>query len=168
MGRGGALRRRARRRSVRPAISGIAPQGNAPSKYARYGARRGRADARKVCACGRARGLGYEGDGGDGGYVVSAARRQGRSRRCATRATAVSTVPRLYAGMRRACGHARRADLSSRAGGCARCGALGLPAHVPPRTAYLASCWVPGATWATRERAAARRIVRGRLAPPSS
>ena len=67
--------------------------------------------------------------------------------------------------MRRACGHARRADLSSRAGGFA---ALGLPAHVPPRTAYLLSCWVPGATWATRERAAARRIVRGRLAPPSS
>jgi hypothetical protein len=50
--------------------------------YARCGARRGRADARKVCACGRARGLGhggyegyegYEGYGGD----VSALRADG-------------------------------------------------------------------------------------------
>lgn len=39
----------------------------------------GRADARIGCGCGRARGLGY------GGYVVSAARRQGTARRCAAR-----------------------------------------------------------------------------------
>lgn len=163
------MRRRARRRSVRGAIS--APSRKVtPPQYMRLRARRGRVNARNVRACGRARGLGYEGYEGlrgvtrdyesYGGYVASATRRQGRSRRCATRATAVSTVPRLDAAMRRACGHARRADLSSRAGGCA---ALGLPAHVPPRPAYLLSGWVPWATGASALRRAEERAARAAL-----
>ena len=157
MGRGGALRRRARRRSVRPAISGIAPQGNAPSMYARGGARRGRVNARNGCGCGRARGLGYEGYEGYEGYgglrPRALARTLGTARRFATRATAVSAEPRLHAGMRRACGHARRADLSSRAGGFAP---LGLRRMSPraPHIWYRAGCH--GSRGLRGERAAAR------------
>lgn len=145
MGRGGDLRRRARRRSVRPAISGIAPQGNAPSTYARCGARRGRVNARNGCGCGRARGLRTRATGATGA-TLSALRADKDDRDAARRGLrAVSAVSRIDAAMRRACGHARRADLSSRAGGFA---ALGLPAHGHPRPAYLLSCWVP---WATRK-----------------
>lgn len=84
---------------------------------------------------------GYMGYGGYGGYASALRADGGTTRRFAARATAGSAVSRLHAAMRRACGHARRADLSSRAGGFA---SLGLPAHVPPRPAYLLSYWVPG------------------------
>lgn len=140
-----------RRRSVRDAIS-APPRKVTPPQCMRLRARRGRVDARNVRACGRARGLGYDGYEGYGGYdgyggYASALRADGgTTRRFATRVTTVGIVSRLHAGMRRACGHARRADLPSRAGGFA---SLGLPAHVPPRTAYLLSCWVPWATGAT-------------------
>lgn len=52
------MRRCAHRRSVRDAIS-APPRKVTPPQLMRLRARRGRVDARKVCACGRARGLGY-------------------------------------------------------------------------------------------------------------
>lgn len=147
---------------MRDAIS-APPRKVTPPQCMRAAARVGGGlTARKICGCGRARRVGYGGYGGYGGYVVSAARRRGDERDASRRGLrAVSAVSRIDAAMRRACGHARRADLSSRAGGVA---ALGLPAHVPPRPAYLLSCWVPGyggddgsALRRAGERAAARQ-----------
>ena len=94
--------------------------------------------ARIMCGCGRARRARLR---GLRGYVVSAARRQGTARRCAARATVCISALRFYASARRACVHARRADLPSRAGGCAP---LGLPAHGHPRPAICDASWLRG------------------------
>lgn len=94
----------------------------------------------------RAKDGGY---GGYGGYASALRADGGTTRRFATRATAVSAVSRLHAAMRRACGHARRADLSSRAGGFAPLG-LRLMATRAPHICVRAGCRATGATMGAR------------------
>lgn len=97
----------------------------------------------------RAKDGGYEGYGGYGGYASALRADGGTTRRFATRVTTVSDVSRLHAGMRRACGHARRADLSSRAAASLRSACRRMSPRAP-HICVRAGCRATGATMGAR------------------